>query len=188
MALQHAVERCRNALLLIGADEINSFTDGTNESKVANAFYETTLNGVLAERRWSFSVLQKQASQETAAPDNKWEKQYTLPAGIIKIHRVDPEHIDFELYGNSRLFTNYDGPLWIDGQFRVDEETFPDYFNEYLESRLAMKFVIPITDDESKLNAMTKLSNELGRKARTADSQQRKGVGIKRFPIVDVRG
>ncbi len=188
MATADAVRLSKNALLLIGADEITSFTQGTNEAKVADAFYETTVGATLAERRWNFSVLQEQASLDVATPPNKWGYSYTLPAGLIKIHRVDPEWIPYELYGSQKLYTSYNGELYIDGQFRVDEEDFPDYFNEYLEARLAMKFVIPITDDEAKLTSITKLANELGRKARTADAQQRKGVGFKRFPITDARG
>jgi len=177
-----------NASLLCGAGVINSFTEGTTESTLAAAMYDRTANATLVERRWSFTVFQKQASQIAGTPNSKWSKAYTLPANMLKIHRVDPEFIKYELYSDTRILTDFDGVLFIDGQFRVDEEDWPDYFIEYLEARLAQKWVIPLTEDESKAKMIENLVVSLGRKARTADAQQRKGVGVTGFPITDARG
>ena len=188
MSEAEAVQISSNALLLIGADTINSFTDGTNEATVAAALYDRTVNAVLAEKRWNFTVFQRQASKLVAEPESKWQVAYVLPSTIIRIHRVDPEFIRYELYGGNQILTNFDGDLFIDGQFRVDELDWPDYFTEYVELRLAQKFIMPITDDEGKVAMIKDMVIDIGRKARTADGQQRKGVGVRAFPLIDSRG
>ena len=39
------IDICNQALILVGANTIASFTDNTTESQVANQLYESTLKG-----------------------------------------------------------------------------------------------------------------------------------------------
>lgn len=182
------VQICSNALLLLGANPINSFTDGTVEAEISSSFYEGVLKSVLTERRWSFAIGQQQLSQLVSTPVEGYEKAYQLPSSLLKLVKVYPEWIRYELFENNLLYTDYDGEIVIEFMFKPSESSFPGYFIEYLETRLALKFCIPITEDAKKFEIISDLVDKSGRMARTADSQQRKGVGIKRFPMVDVRG
>lgn len=188
MATPEALRICSNAMTLIAADSVVSFTDGTNESQVAVALYERTLRACLTEHRWNFTIDQFQASQLVTKPKKKWSKQYQLPSTVLVIDKIYPEYIDYDLQSGKRILTNYDGELMVEGVWRVDESQMPDYFLEYLEFRLAAKFAFPITSDMSLAGSMADMAKQAQLRAKSADSKQRKGVGIKSFPLVDVRG
>lgn len=188
MATAQALQICSNAMVLISADEVTSFTDGTNEARVASALYERTLRSALTEHRWNFCIDQFQASQRLAPAKSRFLKQYDLPSPILTLDRLTPDHIDYELFSERRILTDYDGELWVEGVWRVDETAMPDYFLEYMEYRLASKFAFPITADLSLAKEMESKADIFQKKAKAADSKQRKGVGIKKFPLIQVRG
>lgn len=183
-----ALKICSNAMVLIGADAVVDFNDGTNESQIAAALYEGTVRAVLTEHRWSFATTQGQASKLLTSPRSRFKLQYELPAPILSIDRIDPSHIRYDLYASRKIYTDYDGEVWVEGVYRVDETVFPGYFREYLEYRLAAKFAFPITADKGLAAAMVGEMMNYQKRAKSADSKQRKGVGIKRFPLIDVRG
>lgn len=176
-----------NACLLIGAENINSFTDGSVEAQAAAALYERTLRSLLCERRWSFSIRQQQFSQLVNIPLVGWDKAYQIPSDFLKLWKLYPEFIQYELYGNEYVYSNYNGELIGDYTYRPDTKYLPDYFVELLEMRLAVKFSMPITEDEKKLKTMQDLERVVMARAKMADAQQRKNVGMKHFSLVDVR-
>lgn len=188
MAEHDALEICSRSMVLIGADNVISFEDGTNEAQVAAALYESTLRSALTEHRWNFAINQYQAAKLVAAPSVGYACQYELPAPILTIDRVIPGHIKYELFAQRKVYTSYDGELWVEGVFRVDESHFPGYFTEYLEYRLAAKFAFPVTADKGVAQAMQDAAKIYQKAAKAADSKQRKGVGIKNFSLIDVRG
>jgi len=178
-----------NACLLLGANDIDSFADGSVEAQAANALYERALKSLLCERRWSFSVKISQLSQLVAEPESdRYSKAYQLPPDFLKLWRLNPDYINYDLYGTSYIFADYDGALFCEYTFRPDTRYFPDYFCELLEARLAVKFCMPITEDEKKLQTMMALEKEIMVRAKAADAQQRRGVKIRHFSLIDVRG
>lgn len=177
-----------NACLLLGAENINSFSDSSVESQTGAALYETTLRALLCERRWSFAIKQAQFSQLVATPVNNWSKAYQIPSDFLKLWKLYPEYIDYELFGTDYIYSDYDGEMYGDYTFRPDTRYFPDFFVELLESRLAVKFCMPITEDEKKLNTMRDLEREVMVRAKRADAQQRKGVGLRSYSLINVRG
>lgn len=188
MAESEALQICSNAMVLIAADSVVSFEDGTNESQVASALYERTVRSALCEQRWTFNTQSFQASKLVAPSDSDYKFKYQLPSPILTIDKLSPSHIQYELYAKRTIHTDYDGELWVDGQYRVDETEMPDYFLEYLEYRLAAKFAWPITSDQSVVTKMRAEAEIFMLKAKSADAKQRKKVGFKRFPLIQVRG
>lgn len=187
MNTTEAIRHCSNAMIMIAADTFASFDDGSAEARVAAALYETTVMSALSEHRWNFAVQIVQASKLATAPVAGYANAYRLPAGLIELETTNPAHIQYELYGPAELHTGYDGPLYIQGKFRPDESDWPPYFQEYIEVRLAQKFALPITSDSAIISVMSTMVEEAQKRAKSADSRQRKGVGLKRFPLTDVR-
>ena len=188
MAALTDVKIASNACLLLGAENINSFTDGTVEAQAAAAMFERTLNSLLCERRWGFSIKQAQFSQLVDTPVTNWAKAYQIPTDFLKLWKIYPEYVGYELFGTDFVYSDFDGELIGEYTFRPDTEYLPDYFVELLEVRCATKFCMPITEDEKKLQTMMRLEQEIMIRAKRADAQQRKNVGIKNFPLIDSRG
>ena len=106
MALSN-IDICNQALILIGANTIASFTDNTTESQVSNQLYESTLKGHLTRARWRFASKQAVLSKSTVDPLYRFESSYAIPADAILIHTctVSDNVIVFDRY-NEELFTN----------------------------------------------------------------------------------
>lgn len=189
MAESDALEISSRAMALIGADVVVEFDDGTAEASVASQLYESTLRAALTDHRWNFATQLHQCSKLVEAPPSRFSLQYQIPSNMLSIHRLEPDRIDYDLFGD-KIYTSYDGELWAEGVYRVDETLMPAYFVEYFEFRLAEKFAFPITADKNLAGAMGGQAEKFKRMARLADSKQRKGIGIlpNRFPLINVRG
>jgi hypothetical protein len=183
-----AIDICSNALLRLGENPINSFQDGTTEALVSANLYPRILKSTLAERRWSFAVDQKQLSKLKNEPSHEFSNQYQLPSDFIALIKTHPTDIFFKLYGGRRLLTGWNGELYVDYIMQPDEQNIPDYFLDYLEVRLAVAMAVPVTEDEDKLELMSKLEPQIARRARMVDSQQQPQRGFWDFPLLNVRG
>ena len=75
---------CNQALNLLGADTISSFTDTTNDAAtVCNNIYETVKKQTLSMYPWSFALTKQQLSRSSTTPVNEWAYQYDLPSTAI---------------------------------------------------------------------------------------------------------
>jgi hypothetical protein len=72
------------ALILLGADTISSFSDTTNDaSTVANNIYETIKRKTLSLYPWSFAIVKEQLARSSQTPVNEWTYQYDLPSTAV---------------------------------------------------------------------------------------------------------
>ena len=62
------VDIASRALIMIGANPIASFTDGTTEALTTNTIYEEIVESTLVRSNWRFATGQKQLSLLADAP------------------------------------------------------------------------------------------------------------------------
>jgi len=98
---------CNQALVLVGANTITSFSQNTTESIVANQLYETTVEDLLTKCRWRFASKQVQLSKNTTNPDARYESSYALPSDALILHTVTVSDsvINYDRY-EQNIFTN----------------------------------------------------------------------------------
>ena len=96
---------CNQALVLVGANTISSFSQNTTESIVANQLYETTLEDMLTKCRWRFASKQAQLSKNSTNPDARYESSYALPTDAVIVHTVTvgDNVIIYDRYGQNLL-------------------------------------------------------------------------------------
>ena len=78
------VALCARALIKIGANPISSFSDGSVEAEVANALYETTVNGLLSSYQWSFATKQSALTLLETNPEADYSHAYALPNDYVR--------------------------------------------------------------------------------------------------------
>jgi len=70
---------CNQALNLLGAVTLSSFSDTTNDAAtVCNNIYETVIRQTLSMYPWSFAMTKVQLSRSATTPVNEWAYQYDL--------------------------------------------------------------------------------------------------------------
>ena len=72
-----------NALTILGANTITSFTDGSKAAGIANNLYEFVKKHTLSMYPWKFALKKVQLAQDSATPVNEWDYQYTLPTDAV---------------------------------------------------------------------------------------------------------
>ena len=174
-AADSAIDISSRALILIGAEPITSFTDGTTESLVASSLYEDICRSALSNTRWRFASDQAVLNRLTDAPTGRYDLAYQLPSETLIVHAitVNDSLVQYQIYGDMVFAdTSTQDSVIADYTFRAREEDFPSYFTVALEYALASAFSTSIARDGSLMQLMTQMADRAMLKARNIDSQQ----------------
>jgi len=193
---------CSDALIMLGASPLSSFSDGTDEAQIADRLYDDTQDTLLMQYPYSWSVKKVALGRLVDAPINEWKYKFALPGDILgnpkavfTTSAVSANPVrDFEIYSGG-LYTNYE-TVWVDYQFRPEPASFPPYFVRLLKYALAAEFAEPITDQSSKGDFFhgraygspsDNMRGGLVRVAMSIDGADRPAQVIHEFPLTDVR-
>ena len=175
------IDICARALVMIGANPITSFADGTTESTVASNLYLDTVKNTLSSYRWRFASKQAQLSRLTDAPDHKWDAAYQLPSDLVGLHGVfvNDIPIKFERYGDmvyndatstDKVYIDY---TFYDESATNPEEFFPPYFIFLLELSLASIFGYAVAQNNALSDSLEGKAQRQLAIAKNLDAQQR---------------
>lgn len=169
-----AIKICSRASLLIGGDAIQSFTDGTAESSVADAIYEDIARSSLTNTRWRFATNQAVLNRLSTAPTGRWDAAYQMPSGTLMLNAITVEEqaIEYDTYGDKVYCDAVSTDEVIaDYIFRAEEVDWPPYFTLAVEFAVASVFAISLARDAQLGTAMENRAERQFIKARRLDSQ-----------------
>ena len=193
---------CSEALIMLGATPLSSFTVGTDEAQVADRLYDDVRDTLLMQYPYSWSIKKVKLAQLVQTPINEWKYIYQLPGNLLGNPKAvfnvgavgaTPQR-DFEIYGDG-LNTNYEN-VWVDYQYRPEPCEFPPYFVRLLKTALAAEFAEPITDQITKADYFhnraygspaENMRGGLVRVSINIDGADRPAQQIQEFPISDIR-
>ena len=170
-----ALDVASNALFLMGADSISSFTESTPEAKVANALYEDIVQSSFASHRWRFATRQATLTRLESEPAGRWGASYFIPSSVVTVTAVtvNDAPIEYDVYQNKiNCDESETSTLIMDYVERVSESEWPSYFTTAVEFSLASTFAITLARDASLAQLMDVKAQQLFTKARNIDSQQ----------------
>jgi hypothetical protein len=170
-----AIKICSRASLLIGGDAIQSFTDGTAESSVADAIYEDIARSSLTNTRWRFATNQAVLNRLSTAPTGRWDAAYQMPSGTLMLNAITVEEqaIEYDTYGDKVYCDAVStDEIIADYIFRAEEVDWPPYFTLAVEFAVASVFAISLARDAQLGSAMENRAERQFIKARRLDSQQ----------------
>ena len=200
---------CNQALNLLGADVITSFTDTSNDAaSICSNIYDTVKNMTLSMYPWSFALTKIELTQSSTSPINEWTYRYDLPGdaltgNVFQVYNSSSTGIlplnHFEiLYTENGPSINTDEPtVYIDYiTSNVGEGMMPAYFVQLLVYMLAWHLAEPVTDQITKAQYWESIAlgnapeNGRGgymRQAMNADGRGKANYTINDFPLTDVR-
>jgi len=148
------------ALTLIGAEPINTLSDGTTNSDIVDRVYTTALKSILSECQWGFAT--KRALLTTVATttiawfysgDNADSIVYSKPSDIIRIFGTNDDDAlwrdegDYIIADTSGLGLKY-------VYYTTDAEKYPASFVEALVDLVAYQACFMIVNSASKAREM----------------------------------
>jgi len=179
---------CNSALIMAGADDINSFNDNTVEAKLCRSTYADTRDGLMQYHPWRFSLKQADLGGELVTdPLFKWTYQYQTPQDLLRIIALEGDQ-DYEVYGD-KIYTDAK-PCRVVYQRVVPESDMPAYFVNCLKFHLAKIFALALQEDTGKMETFERVADKETARARSIDTQQQPNVSIpeKNFSLVNIRG
>jgi hypothetical protein len=117
---------CSDAMLMLGAASISSFSEGTDEAQIADRLYDDIRDTLIMQYPYSWSIKKVKLAQLIDNPINEWKYRYALPGDILG----NPKAVfitsavggtparDFEIYGTA-LYADYE-EVWIDYQYQPE--------------------------------------------------------------------
>ena len=172
------VDICARALIMIGAQPISSFDDGSTEALVASNLYENITQSILCRHRWRFATEQQQLSLLVSAPTGRYDYAYQLPTSpdLLQLNTITVADvpIQYNRYGDKIFVNGYDSQsaLIADYIFRQDESEFPAYFKDALELKLASRFAGSVARDAGMIKQFGDEAERQILIAKNTDSQE----------------
>ncbi len=195
---------CSDALIMLGASPLSSFSEGTDSAQICDRLYDDIRDMALGMYPWSFSYKKVQLAQTTNTPVTEWTYEYALPSdrigsGVRAVFVTPsaggtPVNTGWEILGDS-LVTNY-STIYVDYQFAPSEDVLPTYFVQLLKYFMAWHISEAVTDQITKAEYFQLLSvgslseNMRGgmfRQATQIDAQNRPNWAIDDFDLTSVR-
>lgn len=197
-----ALSICSDALIMLGANPISSFTEGTDEASICDSLYPDVRDQALMVYPWTFSFKKTQLARLVTTPTNEFQYEYQLPAdrlgspravynsGGLNQHPIT----SYRIIGN-KLLTNQE-VIFIDYQYYTPETEMPVWFIQLLKYLTAWHIALPITDQTEKAAYWQSVAvgspseNGRGGYMRTAmniDGQNQPTNSIKDFSLTVVR-
>lgn len=91
-----SVSVCSNALLMLGAQTINNFTENNDRARLAANLYPGARDALLREHPWSCAVKRVVLSADKDKPEYGFSYRFTLPADYIRVLSVGEANEDVE--------------------------------------------------------------------------------------------
>jgi hypothetical protein len=164
-----AVSNCNAAFLLIGADEINSLDEDTQEAKLANAVYDDTVEMLYQMYPWRFSLKYADLGGAVVATPELYKYQYQLPTDMLRLISLVGDY-PYQVFSD-RLHTDATVAKII-YQARISPEKMPAYFVRTLQYSLAKIFCMSLQEDSDKATMFDNMADKEMKRARSIDSQQ----------------
>lgn len=168
------IDICARALVMVGANPISSFSDGTTEALIASNTYEDTIRSDLTMSRWRFAAGQKQLSRLANAPLGRFDAAYQVPSDALVINAVT-------INDNLLLYDRYEDMLYCnasssdtliaDYTYRADESNWPPYFTLVAQYHMAAIFSAAVARNDAMQQMFMQQYGAQLRIAKSLDSQ-----------------
>jgi hypothetical protein len=194
---------CSDALIMLGAAPLSSFTEGTDAAQACDRLYPDLRDSLLSRYPWSWTYKKTSLGRLATAPINEFKYAYQLPGNILSgvqavfetsASNQNAINDGWEIYGD-QLYTDLE-TVFIDYQETISESRMPVYFVHLLRNALAGELGIVITDQASKADYFRGIAygspgengrGGLFREAVNIDSRGRLPQIIEDYALIQVR-
>lgn len=176
---------CNQALARIGAKRINDLdTDQSVNAGHCREHYTQTRDALLRSHWWRFALDRKALSQDTNDPDFEWDNQFFLPNDFFRLHSLFGDdntrnrnvYRTFAIEGD-KILTNESSVNMRYVKKVEDTAKFDPLFTEVLVLQLAVKLIMPISQNSKTLELLLRQLVPLMATVRTVDKSETQNIG-----------
>jgi hypothetical protein len=181
------VQIISGALMKLGKKPISAL--GQDDMSIAaQQQLEQVLPTRIAQNSWRFATRIVQLAQNVLPPPvSYWQYSYQLPGDFLKYIRQYPMNWAFELYNNSLMYSNLNGPIFMEYCYLPQITALPDWFTQYLIWEVAAQLALSNAQNAQYAPfCIAQRDIELA-KAMAADAQNRPQTPLASSPIISNR-
>lgn len=142
------IDICNRALMYLGANTINSFSDSSVEAQSLNTIYNPVRKALLRLHPWNFAMKMTTLASVAITPAAKYGYVYELPADCLRVITVMNQIGEWEVIG--RAIYSQDSSMTINYvSDMTDPVQFDSVFEEILALRLAYEICYKVTQNVS---------------------------------------
>jgi hypothetical protein len=197
------------ALTWLGAHEITSLEDDSNEARIMKTNYYLARDATLEEAEWSFAIRRWKPAQSSTSPISGASYYFPIPSDIIRVLRVDnssgatglgatygtgadPHSIDRAPQADHRvegsMILTDESSIYCKGIRRIEDEgIYSPLFAHAFAAHLAMLCAYTITESDGKFNAMSAIYQLKIKEAKSRDGLQGTSKRIRNTSTTRVR-
>jgi len=186
------VDIANEALLMLGANSITSFTDNDSNAVLVNRFFDGERDAVLRSHRWNCAITTANLASLATAPIIDWAFKFTLPTDpyclrVLDVRTVSGDiKLDHAIQGRELL--TEESTVDITYIQRLEDATlFDALLHQAIVFRIAWKLAYPITRSHTVMSQMGAMFESIVREARTIDSQEGTQETIVTDALTDLR-
>lgn len=194
------------ALTLMGRKPVSSLVNQGDIVTSADQAFDLLLTSALSIGFWRFATTIATLQKLDEKPiGGYWMYSYMLPADYLKMVRLYPHTYNFELYDNSRLYSNYSAgnsvnsaintnipytsgnQFYIEYVYKPSETLLPPYFVKYFSFELAAYLALSsaqVPDYLAELERRRVIELSI---AQAADAQNRPQSPLMSKPMLECR-
>lgn len=176
-----SVSICSNALLLLGADPISSFTDN-DQARLAKNLYQPTVDAVLRRHTWNCCVKRVQLAPESTAPAFDFSNQFLLPSDWLRTLQVGEYGDEIEYKTEGRCILANTDVLPLRYIARVAEDKWDAALIDIVTHAMAARMAFPVTKSTSQQQIMEAKYQQEFAFARAVDGQDDPPETLGDFP------
>lgn len=183
-----AVSICSNALLMLGAQPINSLSEGNDRARLASNLWPGVRDDLLRSHPWNCAIKRVILSPESTAPAFDYAYQFALPGDLLRILSIGElgEYLEYRVEGR-KILTD-DNVLRLRYVFQNDNPATWDSAMVYAaELRMAAAMAYAITQSATLAEAKRQEAELAFRRAKSVDGQEEPGETVGDFRLLGVR-
>jgi hypothetical protein len=179
------LEIINQALVGMGDDRLTDLQSSLSaRATVMVEKYDQTVEACMVLPPWRFATTKATLAKLSAAPTNRWQAAYQLPADHLRTLFVYPNAY-YEIQGQ-RLLSNETNGIDIDYVRYVESEYWPAWFRQYVIMKLIVVTREGVTGDEPSATDYRNLSSARA-DANFADASQQPNFVDLPNPFIDAR-
>lgn len=182
------VSICSNALLMLGADPINSLADTSDQAVLCKNLYPVTRDSVLRAHPWNCAIKRVVLAPNATAPLFDYANSFNLPSDWLRTLSVGEDGSAIDYVSEGRQLLSDESSLSLRYVFRnEDENTWHAGLVEAVTLAMAHRLAYPVTSSTSMMDSKMNELQMFLKRARAEDGQEDPPETMGDFPLLASR-
>ena len=179
---------CNNALIMLGAQTINTLSDDSDRARTARSLYPSVMEATLRRHPWNCAVKRVALAPDTDTPPFDWAFQFTLPSDFLRVLSVGEAGAEVEFKVESGKLMCDENPANLRYIWRNDvPASWDPMLVRGMEIAMAAAMAYAVTQSATMRDSMRDELLRFMKEARAVDGQDDTPETLGDSPLLNSR-